>query len=184
MALEIGVDSYVTLEEAENYISSNYLSDNELVEKWSSLSDRDKEALLRASCIAINNLKFDGRRANLGQKLEFPRVLAYPVGLGYNLYISQFVDNGLVEGGLYGDGGLQLAKYAQIENALYHCFLDKVVSNQLEINIKGLVSKKAGPISETYNANNKYNKDILRGIYTEKVYSLLAPWLSDARANV
>lgn len=184
MALTVGVDSYVTLEEAENIISQHHMSTSDLVVKWNTLSNSDKEVLLRTSCRDIDNLKFNGRRAKVGQKLEFPRVLSYPVGYGYRLFIGQFLDNGLVDGDYSADGGLSLAKQAQVENALYHCYLDDTVNKQVGVNIRGITSKKAGPISESYDINNRYNKNALRGIYTDKVYSLLSPWLNDSRATV
>ena len=184
MALTVGVDSYVTLSEAEEYIANNHLSTSELVVKWNGLSDFDKEVMLRTSCRDINNLKFDGKRSKVGQLLEFPRVLSYPVGMSYRLFTGQLVDNGLVDGDYSNDGGISKAKEAQVENAVYHCFLDDTVNKQAGINIKGITSKNAGPISESYNQNNRYNKDALRGIYTDKVYSLLTPWLNESRANV
>lgn len=184
MALNVGVDSYVTLEEAESLLGDNYSSENEVYLKWNTLNDSDKEVMLRTSCRDINNLKFDGRRQVVGQKLEFPRVFVYPVGIAFTPFVSPFYDNGLVDGSYTGDGGISLVKQAQVENAIWHCFLDDTVNKQLGVNIKGITSKKAGPISETYNTNNKYTKDALNGIYTTKVYSLLTPWLNDARANV
>ena len=184
MALNIGVDSYVTLEEAENLISNNHLSTSELRLKWDELDNSDKEVLLRTSCRDINNLKFNGRRAKVGQLLEFPRVLQFPVGYGYRLFIGQFQDNGLIDGEGADDGGLQAAKEAQVENAIYHAFVDDDVNTQLGINIKGITSKKAGPIAETYNINNKYNNNALRGIYTDKVYTILNAWICDSRANM
>ena len=184
MALSVGVDSYVTLEEAEDILGKAYTSTNEVYVKWQGLNDSDKEVMLRTSCRDINNLKFDGRREKVGQVLEFPRVLVYPVGYGFRLFVSPFVDNGLVDGDYTGDGGMSKAKEAQVENAIWHCFLDDTVNKQVGINIKGITSKKAGPIAESYNLNNKYNRDALRGIYTDKVYSLLTPWLNDARSSV
>ena len=184
MALTVGVDSYVTLEEAEKLIADNHLSTSDIVVKWNTLSDSDKEVMLRTSCRDIDNLKFDGRRERVGQKLEFPRVLTYPTGYGYRLFIGQLSDNGLIDGDYSTDGGLSFVKQAQVENAIYHSYLDDTVNKQVGINIKGITSKKAGPISESYDINNRYNKNALRGIYTDKVYSLLAPWLSDSRATV
>lgn len=184
MSLTVGVDSYVTLDEANLIINNNYLSSSDILIKWGGLSDSDKEVMLRTSCRDINNLKFDGRRAVVGQKLEFPRVLTYPVGIGYRLFIGQYVDNGLIDGDYSSDGGLTEVKQAQVENAIYHCYLDDSVINQVGVNIKGITSKKAGPISESYNTNNIYNKNALRGIYTDKVYSLLTPWLCDNRTSI
>lgn len=184
MSLNVGVDSYVTLEEAEKIINDNYLSSSDILIKWNTLDDSDKEVMLRTSCRDINNLKFDGRRLKTGQILEFPRIMNYPVGIGYRLFIGQFTDNGLVDGDYSSDGGLSQAKEAQVENAIYHGYLDDSVTKQVGINIKGITSKKAGPIAETYDYNNRYNRDALRGIYTDKVYSLLTPWMCEARSNI
>jgi hypothetical protein len=184
MALAVGVDSYVTLEEANSILSKCYTSNNEVYLKWLALSPEDKEVMLRTSCRSINNLKFDGKRQVVGQKMEFPRVFVYSVGIAWTPYVSPFYDNGLVDGSYNGDGGIGLVKEAQCENAIWNCFLDDTVNKQVGINIKGLVSKKAGPIAETYNTDNKYNRDAINGIYTSKVYSLLTPWLNDARATV
>lgn len=184
MALTFGVDSYVTLEEAEKFIADTHLSTSDLVVKWNCLSDLDKEVMLRTSCRDINNLKFDGRRLRVGQKLEFPRVITYPVGYAYRLFVGQYADNGLVDGNYSDDGGLSKVKEAQVENAIYHSYLDDTVNKQVGVNIKGITSKKAGPIAESYDINNRYNKNALKGIYTDKVYSLLTPWLNDSRTTV
>lgn len=184
MALIVGTDSYVTLEEADVLVADNHLSTSDIRIKWDTLSISDKEIMLRTSCRDINNLKFDGRRERVGQKLEFPRILTYPTGYGYRMFIGQLGDNGLIDGDYSNDGGLSFVKKAQVENAVYHSYLDDTVNKQVGINIKGITSKKAGPISESYNINNRYNKDALRGIYTDKVYSLLNPWLNDSRATV
>ena len=50
MALMVGVDSYVTLSEAEQLITDNHLSTSDIVVKWNTLSNSDKEVMLRTSC--------------------------------------------------------------------------------------------------------------------------------------
>ena len=188
MSLTVGTDSYVTLEEANNIASMSMLSTDKAYQLWLSLSDSDKEVLLRNSCRDINTLKFDGRRKNLSQQLEFPRENSYTCGIGYRLYISQFQDNGLA-GNTSIDGGLSLAKQAQVINAIYAGLYNDTVTDVIGLNIQGITSKKAGPIAETYNRSNNgtfsssSSTDALMGIYTKKVYSLLAPWLNDARIS-
>ena len=184
-----GVDSYVTLEEANSIAAATSLSSDKAYQKWNSLSDSDKEVLLRNSCRDINALKFDGRRKNLSQKLEFPRVDACASGIGYRLYISQFEDNGLYSGG-EADGGLAMACEAQVINAVYAGYFNDLTVDTMTINIQGLTSKKAGPIAETYNRGTMGSRiassssaDAMLGIYTRKVYSLLAPWLNDSRIS-
>lgn len=183
MSLEIGVDSYVSLEEANVLVSNYFVSTNSVRVKWESLSDSDKEALLRHSCRSINNLKFNGRRVKTGQRLEFPRVRESAVcGIGYRMFNSQLYDNSLEDGAGWGDG-LRQAKEAQVVNAAWHGFLDKETENRAFMNIQGLTSKKAGPIAETYgnSQHNTYNRDAAVGIYTKEVYSILTPWCSESR---
>lgn len=180
--LSVGVDSYVTLDEAEIIASRTSLSSDKAYQLWLTLSDSDKEVLLRNSCRDIDSLKFDGRRKQLSQRLEFPRVDVTASGLGYRMFIGQLYDNGLYSSGS-SDGGLSVVKQAQVINAVYAGYYNDLTTEQIGISIQGITSKKAGPISETYNRNNVDTNDALMGIYTKKVYSILRPWLNDARIS-
>lgn len=184
MSLEVGIDSYVTLEEANEYISKHFASDDKLLINWNERTDNDKEAKLRESCESINNLKFRGKRKGVGQELEFPRVLGSMCGIGFRLYVSQFVDNGLISNDITGDGGIKLAKRAQIVNALYGVTLGSEITSNALNRFKRLTSKKAGPISETYGGSSRYSDNAMVGIYTEQVYAILQPWLSNSRVTI
>lgn len=179
--LSVGVDTYVTLEEAELFLQNNMLSSDEAYQNWNTLNTNDKEVLLRNSCRDINSLKFDGRRKLPGQVLEFPRVTATVSGMGYRMFYGQLYDNGLYSNGNTLDGGLEAVKQAQVINAAYAGLYNDLTVTQMGLNIQGLTSKKAGPIAETYNRNSSDSNDALMGIYTKKVYSILRPWLNDAR---
>lgn len=181
--LNVGVDSYVTLEEANELISSYFTSSDKAFIKWNELSDNDKEVLLRSSCRDINALKFEGRRASIGQKLEFPRVESSFSGYGTVLYISQIYDNGLYSSHV-SDGGLSVAKLAQVVNGVYASLYSDMVTDQIGINIQGLTSKKAGPIAESYNTNNPTTKEAMAGIYTKKVFTILNTWLSSSYYSI
>lgn len=181
MSLIVGKNTYVTLEEAERIISNSFISSDKAYQKWQTLSNGDKEVLLQNSCRDIDNLKFEGRRKNLSQTLEFPRVDAsFSPGIGYALYIGQFYDNGLYSSGS-GDGGLSLVKQAQVQNAVCAGLYNDNVNELMAMNIQGLTSKRAGPIAESYNRNSLGSEDALLGIFTKKVYSILRPWLNDSR---
>lgn len=180
--LREGFDSYATLEEAEEILSLSFIESNEAYKNWRTLTDRDKEALLRQSCSSIDSLNFDGRRKVYGQKLEFPRVSESYCGIGYRLFIGQLYDNGLY--GSSGSDGLYEAKQAQVINAAYAGLFDSATTNLLEVTIQGLSSKKAGPISETYNRDKRDTTDVQIGIYTKKVYSILKPWINDSRISL
>ena len=83
---------YVTLEQANEYIATHYISSDPLRVGWSELNDADKSALLLKSFETIELLPFTGRKAVPGQPNAFPR------------WPEQEVPNQIL--------------YAQIENAL------------------------------------------------------------------
>lgn len=185
MGLVVGVDSYVTRDEAVQIARDNFPSNHPAYIAWENTFDSSIEQLLRASCRAINNLKFDGRRKNAGQRLEFPRVRQSLVGVGYRLFVGQLNDNSLAESGS-ADGGLEQAKLAQVINAVWAAYLTNTAADTAARNIVGLTSKKAGPISESYSSSqsNTYNRDAQIGIYTKEVYSILTPWVCASRIGM
>ena len=75
MALVIGENSYVTLEEAQNIVENELYSDSSEYTLWESLSDKDKEIICKKGTLAINSLEFIGRRLVWKTKLKFPRVI-------------------------------------------------------------------------------------------------------------
>lgn len=64
---------YVTVQDADTYISSHYLSTDEVVTTWSALSEVDKAVLLTKAFQIIELLPFAGRKAAPGQPCAFPR---------------------------------------------------------------------------------------------------------------
>ena len=68
ITLEVGVNTYVTLEEAENIIKTIY--DNA---EWQSLTDEQKKVCLVNATNKINLLAVKGEKLDSSQKLIFPR---------------------------------------------------------------------------------------------------------------
>ena len=68
MSITVGVNSYVTLEEAENIIKTIY--DNA---EWQSLTDEQKKVCLVNATNKINLLAVKGEKLDSSQKLIFPR---------------------------------------------------------------------------------------------------------------
>lgn len=64
---------YVTLEEANEYIKTHYLSKDTLRLSWEELSDDDRTVLLNKSFQTIELLPFTGRKLNPDQSTVFPR---------------------------------------------------------------------------------------------------------------
>ena len=59
--LNVGIDSYITVAEADAYIAANYAEYDDLAVVWGVLSEHDKEAYLRASLGQIEALVLCGR---------------------------------------------------------------------------------------------------------------------------
>ena len=71
--LTVGIDSYVTIAQADEYISGHYTPTDERSVAWASLSDEDKEACLRRACEALSAIKWRGVVFKAFQPLPFPR---------------------------------------------------------------------------------------------------------------
>lgn len=178
--LTVGVDSYVSLEDADSYVKSMYTDDSDLYISWFGLSDTSKEAWLRRSTKALDNLKYQGEKLNYSQRLQFPRTNRnYVGGYGWVWARSPFYDNqhiALSDRG-FDDNGMRAISEATIENAVYGVMLDKGTMELTRVNLSGLVSKKAGPISESYNRNALSTSNALKDIFTQKVYTIMVQWL-------
>lgn len=74
--IEVGINSYITIDEANDIISS-LISNNTLVELWNSLDDKDKEAVIVNSTEKYDNNKMEyiGIKKEKNQNLQFPRIL-------------------------------------------------------------------------------------------------------------
>lgn len=184
--LVVNENSYCTVAEADEYITSHFISDDEYLVKWLNLSEEDKEVCLIRSTQALDNLKYIGRKKGV-QKLQFPRVITLGAGgYGYNLYVSQYFDNGLIGiNGPFGDeDGMEAIKKATIENAVAGAVLNTIVQSTRIANIQGLTAMKAGNVSKTYNRNNKSTINSENDIFTEKIYSILVDWLQSSRYSI
>ena len=69
----VGTDTYVTVDEADAYAITHYRSTRPERLRWTALSEDDKTILLRDACSSMEQLPFQGRKAEIGQLLSFPR---------------------------------------------------------------------------------------------------------------
>ena len=69
----MGLIGYVSLEEANAYVKSHYMSSDTLRLSWEGLSDEDRIVLLTKSFQTIELLPFPGRKLNPDQSTVFPR---------------------------------------------------------------------------------------------------------------
>lgn len=64
---------YVTLDEADTYVTEHYMSTETFRKGWEALDAADRAALLRRSFQAIELLPFTGRKTCCSQPFAFPR---------------------------------------------------------------------------------------------------------------
>lgn len=94
MAIEVGINSYITLDEAEEIIKT-LISTSQHVSIWNSLSDEDKEAVIINTIEKYDNnaMNYIGFKQDRDQNLQFPRIVGsdeilecpYKVKKGYLL---------------------------------------------------------------------------------------------------
>lgn len=181
--LLIHTNSYVTLEEADEYVNTHYLSNSPERVAWSNpnLPESDKVVALISSATALNNLKYKGRKARAGQLLAFPRRHVSFPGSMMLPYVPQLYDGSLIEG-VSGGNGLYAAKSAQIVNAIAHLTLDPKIYNEVVgRTATGIRSRKLGSIAEDYTGAEKRTKSLLKGLYAkDKIDHILVDWLSQS----
>lgn len=86
--LTVGVDTYVTVEEATEYISSMYPSTDERLTAWAGLSENDQEVYLRRACAALSELPYRGVTFQASQPLPFPRFFGTDYVMAYRELIA------------------------------------------------------------------------------------------------
>lgn len=142
--ITVGVDTYVTVEEADEYIAGYYRLTDEQRIAWEAAERSDKEVTLRRACAAINGLSFRG------VKFRYPQILAFPRYFGANY--------AMLNGTLYAaevDRYPELkevpdaVKHAQIEEALE--LLAPGAGTEYREAVTGPIeSYTIGHLSETY----------------------------------
>lgn len=96
MALVIGDNSYLTLEEAQDIVDNELYPDSPEFELWGSLDEKGKELICRKGTMAINSLEFKGTRQVWKYKLKFPRIINGVEVLPTEVKIAA-VMNGLID---------------------------------------------------------------------------------------
>lgn len=180
--LTVGVDTFISVEDADKYVDDNYFDKPSFLDKWKSLTVEQKESCLRRNTGYINNLKYYGNRLNLSQPLAFPRYMPLrSAGTVYIPYISQLVNNQYINCGVEEQedlkNGLKVAGIATIVNSLYELRYSDVIEESTEQEFEGLVSVKVGPVAETYNKDRLKKIEIDKGIYSRQVKNILSQWL-------
>lgn len=181
--LEVGINSYCTLEQADDYVDSHFLSTSPEYKAWFSdqVSLNDKESALIKSTAALGCLKYTGAKLKRGQALDFPRRKVVMPGFFMMPITPQNYDYRLIDGG-FGDNGLKAAMEAEIENAVVMMALGQSSAIQTKKRqLSGLKSKRADDISESYDLTGTVMSDVQTGLYAkEMVEAKLKAWLTSS----
>lgn len=72
--MEVGKDSYLSVEHANEIVTNRFMDDEDEYSIWSSLSDNNKAILLVRATTEVDKYNFIGRRL-YESKLKFPRYI-------------------------------------------------------------------------------------------------------------
>lgn len=143
MPLTVGTDTYISLVDANTYVTNNYVSTDTERTIWEALTDANKEIYLRKAASKIDRQPIRGIKSVQTQTMQFPRAMQtdyylqnYP---NTNLYYDA---DWLVETEV-----AQSVKDAQVEEALA---LAKGVPKRSELQAQGVKSFRLGNMSENY----------------------------------
>lgn len=143
MAITVDTDTYISLADANTYVTTNYVSTSAEAVAWTALSDANKEIYLKKATKKIDRQPLRGIKSVSTQTLEFPRAIwsetnreDYPV---LHLY---FDTNWYVQ-----TETPQEVKDAQVEEALA---LAVGIDKRTELQRAGVKSFTLGKLSEQY----------------------------------
>lgn len=152
MSLSIGINTYVSLSEAEQYFDGKLYAD-----EWHNADDITKEKALKEACRRINRLAFKGEKADEAQLLAFPRKMPMFNRIGV---IGFSTDTGIPEE----------VMWAQCEEAL--ALLRYGNSARTKAQEQNVVRVSFGEVSEEYKASLK--------LLSKEALELLRPYIAGA----
>ncbi|MBZ4662773.1 MAG: hypothetical protein JG776_455 [Caloramator sp.] len=153
MALTEGIDSFCTLEWAEEYFRGKLYCD-----EWTGSDQGTKEKALKEATRRINRLSFKGTKAEPGQILQFPRIV---VGVGQKIGFF-----GVIEQPTIPDE----VKAATCEEAL--ALLKYGNSARTKAQEQNVVRVTFGDVSEEYKGYGK--------LLSKEALELLKPYIAGA----
>lgn len=143
--LEIGENTYISLSDAEDYMSNRLF-----VDEWTQASDNDKTRALMMATKKIDNLMLRGEKTVSTQTLQFPRALfsEYLYRVQQDIGMVHVSNSYFVVESEISD----LVKYACCEEAL--ALLKFGNSERSQMQSQGVKSYSISNLSETFNASS------------------------------
>lgn len=72
--LTVGIDTYITVDEATAYVCEQYVTMHPLRVHWSVLTEEERETYLKQALRRLENLNYVGSKIDYYQPLKFPRI--------------------------------------------------------------------------------------------------------------
>jgi hypothetical protein len=143
MAITVGTDTYISVDDADAYVDAHYVSTHAKSIAWEMLKDADKEIYLRNAARTIDRQPLIGQKATT-QTMEFPRAIYIGLSAGYDVHTTALIYGAdwYVESEVTDE-----VKYAQVEIALTEC---AGLSARQEMMRDGVKSFSIGNLSENY----------------------------------
>jgi len=158
LAITVGTDTYISLADADTYMSNNYVSTSTEFTTWNALTDGDKEIHLKNATKRIDRQILRGIKAVDSQTLEFPRALKRNCNYHYDTNVVG-VNVGRYDNYVVETEVSQRVKDAQVEEAMTLSVEGSSINNRAKLQQQGVKSFTLGDLSETYGSglSSSYN---------------------------
>lgn len=181
--IEVLVNSYVTVEEADEYVNSRFASTSECLKKWLETSDNDKEVALINATSVMESFVYTGVKLYDYQELSFPRKKSVVPFFGCIInipFIPQTFDGSLVRNSyINGDDGLKSAKECCVQIAVNgNMYSDSEIQSVTKTRLSGIKSRSVDVISETYDYKNGFGSNIYKSIAKTYIDVYLSRWIT------
>lgn len=157
MAITVGTDSYISLTDANTYMSNNYLSTSSELATWNALSNADREVLLKKATKKIDRQILRGVRATNTQVLEFPRAIRVTETL------NEYPDVATIRNlsWVIETEVSQKVKDANVEEALFAVISGASANRRIALQQQGVKSYSLGDLSETFGGGFSSQNNLL-----------------------
>jgi hypothetical protein len=169
MSITVGTDTYISLADAETYVTGQYIPTDAKHVAWAALTDANKEILLKRATKVIDRQPLTGIKAVDSQTLEFPRAIM----TDYNRRDLPITHTYFSSDWYLQTETPQVVKDAQVEIALQYA---EGVPKRLELQQQGVKSFGLGKLSESYGSGSSQR------IVSVEAKELLRPFLAGSVA--
>ena len=182
--LQVNTNTYVTIAEADTYVTDNYITTESKRVSWEALNDTNKEIYLKRALNRMETFKYTGEKYERNnQTLSFPRRLYYRYPNDFKFLYpldERYYRTTLYTG--FGDNEFfpDQVKFAQIEEAIALASLTQTQKDSLNqrqmLQNQGVKSFRLSKLSESYDLTNNMRGGNGRSLVSQEAYELLSKY--------